>query len=106
MNSARISLLEGYIEEEPENPFNRYALAMEYYDENPPRALALLGELCDSFPSYLPTYFKLAHLLWEEENWEKAEKTFLSGIQLAENLGETKTLAELKSAYQNFIFEK
>lgn len=106
MNPDRIALLKKFMEEEPENPFNSYALAMEYYDTNPVQSLLLLTRLSEQFPSYLPTYFKLAHLQWEEENWEGAESTFTAGITLAEEQKDFKALGELRASYQNFQFEK
>lgn len=105
MNSERINLLEKYIKEEPFNPFNRYALAMEYYEEAPGKALSILRELIVHNQDYLPTYFKLAHLLWEDEIWEEAAKVFQKGIALADKQNDQKALHELKAAYQNFQFD-
>jgi len=106
VNVERIKLLEKYIEEEPSNPFNRYALAMEYYDVDQGKALKLLQELRTAHSEYLPTYFKLANLCWDFEKWNEAESVFESGIKLAEKQGDQKALSELKSAHQNFQFEK
>ncbi len=106
MNSQRIVLLEKYILEEPDNPFNYYALAMEYYEYQPEQATIILAKLAEQHPDYLPTYFKLAHLHWEVEQWEQADIFFQKGIALAEELHDAKALQELKSAYQNFQFEK
>ena len=106
MNPERIALLKQFIQEEPENPFNRYALAMEYYDADPMESLKMLRSLLANNPEYLPTYFKAAHLMWEEELWEEAEETFLKGVRLAEEQGDQKALSELKSAYQNFEIDK
>lgn len=106
MNHERIALLKEYIKEEPENPFNQYALAMEYYELQPLEALEILETLLNTNPEYLPTYYKIAHLYWEMESWEKAEKTFASGIQLAEKKNDEKALGELKASYQNFEIDK
>ena len=105
MNPERIALLEQFIQEEPENPFNTYALAMEYYEGDPNESLKLLRALLKRNPDYLPSYFKAAHLMWEEELWEEANETFERGIQLAENQNNQKAVLELKSAYQNFQFD-
>lgn len=106
MNQERIALLEKYILEEPENPFNQYALAMEYYEEMPGEALKLLLKLSQNYGNYLPTYFKLAHLLWELELWNQAETAFEKGIALAVEQNDNKALSELRSAYQNFSFDR
>ncbi len=106
MNLNRIRLLEKYILEEPDNSFNQYALAMEYYEGDEVKALTLLSELQNQNPTYLPTYFKLAHLLWENEKWEEAEIIFEKGIRLSKEQNDKKAYSELKVAYQNFLFEK
>lgn len=106
MNSDRISLLEQFIKDEPSNPFNKYALAMEYYETQPYDSLSLLDSLLNDHPDYLPSYFKAAHLLWEHEKWEKANEVFRKGIQLAAEQNDQKALSELKSAYQNFQFDQ
>lgn len=102
MNQERIRLLEEYIQAEPTNPFNKYALAMEYYEADSIKSLELLQSILREHPAYLPSYFKAAHLLWEEERWEEADNVFQKGIQLATDEGDEKALKELKSAYQNF----
>ena len=106
MNQERIVLLEKFLKEEPNDPFNSYALAMEYYEEDPDKALQLLEGLRTKHQEYLPTFFKLAHLYWDMEEWGKAEEVFINGIKLAEEQEDNKALSELKSTYQNFLFEK
>lgn len=102
MNASRIELLNKYILEEPNNPFNKYALAMEYYERQPKIALGYLNQLIDQFPEYLPAYFKTAHLLWDYEEWDRAKQVFKKGIELAVGQEDEKALHELKAAYQNF----
>lgn len=106
MNTERVNLLKEFIKKEPEDPFNKYALAMEYYDMEPIESLKILQSLLDNHPDYLPTYFKTAHLLWEEEKWDDADLVFQNGIKLAQKLGDQKALGELKAAYQNFEFDR
>ena len=106
MSEARINLLKQYIEEEPNNPFNQYALAMEYYETAPDESLELLRNLIKNHPEYLPSYFKAAHLMWDAELWEEANITFETGIQIAEKQQDQKALQELKSAHLNFQFDR
>ncbi|MEM0941629.1 MAG: tetratricopeptide repeat protein [Bacteroidota bacterium] len=105
MNSKRIKLLKKFVEEEPKNPFNKYALAMEFYEYDPPKSLDILKTLLKEHPDYLPSYFKTAHLFWEMEDLEKAKDVFVKGLSLAQEQGDQKALSELKSAYQNLLFE-
>lgn len=106
MNSDRIELLKQFIKDEPSNPFNKYALAMEYYHSNPNESLQLLRTLIQDHPDYLPTYFKTAHLLWDEELWGEADKVFQKGIELAIKQKDQKAILELRSAYQNFQIDR
>jgi len=105
MNDARIQMLEKYISEEPNDPFNYYALACEYlgYDES--EALKHLQGVAAKFPDYLPTYYHLAQTLIEFEEEEEALAVFEKGIALAEKQENNKALRELKSAHQNLLFE-
>lgn len=104
-NSERLQLLKAYIEEEPQNPFNRYALALEIKDKEPLEATKLFDFLLLNHPDYLPVYFPSAHFFFELDQIEKAKGIFEAGIRLAENQNAEKTLKELRNAYQNFLFE-
>ena len=99
-------MLEQYVREDPNDPFNHYALAMEYYEEKPDEALSLLQELLSTHPKYLPTYFKAAHLLWDFENWDEADQVFQQGINLAKQQNDEKAEKELNAAYLNFQFDR
>ena len=105
MNIDRIKTLKKFLTEEPGDPFNWYALAMEYYEHDAEKSCELLDTLLEKHPTYLPTYYKAAHLFWYLENIEKAKKVFEDGIHLAKRTGDQKNLSELKSGYQNLIFE-
>jgi len=106
MNADRIKILEKYIVKEPNDPFNLYALAMEYYDEYPMKSQALLDTLLANHSTYLPSYFKAANLYWELDQLVEAKKIFEKGIQLAEKIEDQKALHELKASYQNLLFEE
>jgi tetratricopeptide (TPR) repeat protein len=104
-NDQRIKLLQKFIKEEPGNPFNKYALAMEYYEAEKEKAQAILDSLLEDSPDYLPTYYKAAHLHWTLEELEKAASIFSIGIDLAKKQDDQKALGELNSAYLNLQFE-
>lgn len=105
MNTERIKTLKNFLKEEPNNPFNWYALAMEYYEHDVEKSCDLLESLLEKHPLYLPTYYKAAHLFWDLDDLEKAKKIFEDGIHLAKESDDQKALGELKSSYQNLIFE-
>ena len=105
MNQSRIDLLEKYMKEEPNEPFNYYALANEYLAIDAAKALKFFQQCKEKFPEYLPTYYQLAKLLEEFEREEEALAVYQLGIDLAKIQGEHKTLAELNTAHQNLLFE-
>lgn len=106
MNTDRLGKLLGFYDENPNDPFTIYALALEYMQNQPEKAATFFERLLTEFPEYSATYYHAAHLFWETEDWEKAEAIFLKGIEVCSHLGETKALQELRNAYQNFQFEK
>lgn len=105
MNEARITLLKKYIEEDPNDPFNYYAIATEMVGQMPEKAKEYFALLLGQHPDYLPTYYHAAQLWADEEAYEKAEAIYKKGIALATKQENHKTLRELNTAYQNLLFE-
>jgi Tfp pilus assembly protein PilF len=105
MNKARLDKLLEYYENDPTDPFIIYGLANEYLEDDPQNALLYFEILLHSHKDYLPTYYMLATLYSELSQNENAKLTFEKGIHLAQLQNNYKTLAELKNAYQNFLFE-
>ena len=101
---SRVEQLEAYLTEDPEDPFNHYALALEYLKTDAPRAMEHFEKLLASHPGYLPTYYPFAHLLIELKNPERGEQVFKLGIDKARDAGDAKTLRELQAAYNDWLF--
>ncbi|GAB3921549.1 tetratricopeptide repeat protein [Larkinella terrae] len=102
MNNNRIQLLRQFIEEQPDDPFNVYALAMEYRNEQPAESWKCLKKLLDEHPTYLPTYYQAADLCTELNNRSEAEAIYQRGIELAREQKNEKALLELNRAYRAF----
>ncbi len=105
MNKDRLSLLLQYYKEDPNDPFNIYALANEYKEEKPQKALEYYEILIDKHPEYVATYYHLAQLYLDLEMDEKAKSTFEKGIEVASQKNEQLMLRELKSAYDEFMMD-
>lgn len=101
MNNPRIRILESYLAEDPSDPFNYYALALENIKENPREATRLFDELLVKYPDYLPTYYSAGIFYAESQNNEKAMTILSAGIEIAKRQQATKTLRELQNALQN-----
>ncbi|WPR76959.1 tetratricopeptide repeat protein [Algoriphagus sp. NG3] len=104
-NLDRIHLLRQFTEEEPENPFNWYALAIEYRETDQEEAYTLFAKLLAEYPAYLATYFPAAHHYAEMGEIHAAKEIFENGVALAREQKNMKALQELQNAYQNFLFE-
>src|SRR5467141_4144694 len=96
MNLERLQLLEQYAREDPMDPFPRYALALEWVSTDPKKAGQLFAQLLIDHPHYLPVYYHAARLCLTTGDPTRARLILEKGIQLARDVGNTKTGAELK----------
>ncbi|MCL6258745.1 tetratricopeptide repeat protein [Aquiflexum sp. TKW24L] len=102
---ARIAMLKSFVEQEPENPFNYYALALEHLDFDLNSATDYFKKLLEEYPEYLPTYFHAASFFADQGEVTSSKNIYEKGIQLAEFQKDEKAIKELKNSYQNFLFE-
>ncbi|MGF7216093.1 Tfp pilus assembly protein PilF [Spirosoma lacussanchae] len=102
MNNERIQQLIRFVQEEPGEPFNVYALAMEYMNSQPEQARVYFDQLLSDHPDYLPTYYHVAALYAELDERDKAAELYQKGIRLAEVQNNQKALQELQRARQAF----
>jgi Tfp pilus assembly protein PilF len=105
MNKARLEKLLDYYKNDPSDPFIIYGIANEYLETESKSALHYFELLLTDHQDYLPTYYMAAHLYIDLDQNDNALSTFEKGINLAQLQNDTKALAELKNAYQNFLFE-
>lgn len=83
----------------PEDPFLKFAIAQELTaQQNIEAAEKYYAQLLEKFPDYLPTYYHFAKLKEGKNHFEQATVLYQKGIELAQNQGDSKTLAELKQA--------
>jgi tetratricopeptide (TPR) repeat protein len=101
----RLEILREFVAEEPQDPFNHYALATELLKTDKAESKQIFEYLLENHADYLATYYHLGALYVEIGEQQLAEKTYLSGIELARKIGNEKTLKELKGAYQMFLDE-
>jgi len=92
---SRTEQLKEFIREDPTDPFNHYALAMELARTEPSAALEKFKEVIEHFPTYLPSYYTTARLLSEAGQKDEAATIAAKGIELARQSGDRKALSEL-----------
>lgn len=101
----RLELLINFCEEESTDPFNWYALTLEYQKTSPEKAGEGFDKLIRDFPDYVPTYYHAAQFWAEQEEEEKARTIYEQGIRKAEAAKDFHALRELKGAYQRWVDE-
>lgn len=99
MSNTRLEQLQTFHEEDPEDPFTRFALAQEHLKEgNTERALSFFEELVETDPDYVGTYYHLGKLYERLNRPDEALDTYKTGITVAREQGAQKALSELKDA--------
>lgn len=106
MKNTLLEKLLVFYEEDPGDPFNLYALALEYQKHDAKKAASSFDELLKKFPTYLPTYYHAAQLFSNMDENEKANRTFHKGIELATEQGNVRTQQELVRALRTFEDEQ
>ena len=101
----RLTQLKQFAQDEPEDPFNLYALALEYLKTDNKESARLFETLVGTHPDYLPTYYPYAQLMAERKDLVGAERIYQLGISMARSKNEAKTLGELLAAYNDWKYE-
>jgi tetratricopeptide (TPR) repeat protein len=101
---SRIDILKGFLEENPNDSFSRYALALEYAKlERNDDALREFESVKKNDPDYVATYYQLGQLHQKMGQRHEAEKTFRTGITVAAKAGDEHTRSELEAALESLL---
>jgi lipoprotein NlpI len=103
MNQDRISQLQAFYEDDPEDPFNIYCLATEYKEHDQDKAWSYYSKLLEKHPDYLPTYYHAAELMIDKDEIDIAEKIIDDGIALAIKQNNQLALRELRNLLNNLL---
>jgi len=106
MNTSRLEQLLQFYQEDPNDPFNLYALANEYKSFDLNKALSYFEKLIKSHPDYIATYYHLAQLYLDLGEEDKAKDTYEKGIEKASKSAEHLLLRELRNAYNEFMMDR
>ena len=100
----RIEILKGFLEENPNDSFSRYALALEYVKlGDHDGAVREFETVKKNDPNYVATYFQLGQLYQRIGQSHEAEKTFRTGITVAAKAGDEHTKSELEGALEALL---
>lgn len=97
--AQRISRLEAFLKDMPDDTFTRFALALEYLKAGrPDEAEAIFVDISENKPEYSGVYYHLGKLYEEKGDYEKAFSTYSSGIDVCQQQQELHALQELQQA--------
>lgn len=102
---TRLEQLQQFLKDDPNDPFNLYALALEYLKSDPKEAHRLFDELLAHHDDYLPSYYTAGKFFASDGLIDKATKTFEHGIAKAREQQQMKTIRELQSALNELLFD-
>ncbi len=104
MSKSRLESLKALLEQEPNDSFTRYAIALEYGALNQPAdAIVMLEDLIQRDASYLAAYQQLGHLYAKVGRKEDAKRIYRVGIEIAHNVGEIHTASKLQEALEQLV---
>src|SRR5262249_26557117 len=90
------------LEKQPNDPFPRYGLAMEYKNNGQAEeAHAAFSDLEARHPDYVASYLMHGNLLASMHKLPEARAVYEKGIAAARKKGDMHALGELESALQN-----
>ncbi len=99
---SRIDVIKKIAESQPNDPFPKYGLAMEYKNAgHADEAHQTFSELESRWPEYVAAYLMHGNLLASMHKLADARAVYEKGIVAARNKGDGHSLGELESALQN-----
>ena len=96
---TRLAQLWQFYSEDPKDPFNLYAYALELAKSDKEKAIELLKQLIIETPDYIPTYYQAAILILEMN--QDAQLIIEQGIAEAKAQNNRKAQNELQSLLDN-----
>lgn len=100
----RLQQLKVFLEENPNDPFLKYALATEYLKrELIEDALGYYEDLRSNHPAYVGTYYHLGKLYEALDQRDRAIAVYEEGIAVATQKRDMHARAELQAAYRGAL---
>jgi tetratricopeptide (TPR) repeat protein len=93
---SRMEMLTQFLEENPNDAFARYGLALEYSNQGQIEpALQQFSKLLELHPDYTNGYFMAAQTLAKVQRFDEAKALLQKGIESARSTGNQHALSEM-----------
>lgn len=99
MTNPRLEQLLQYLNEDPNDPFTIYGIALEYSKTDEKKALEYYTKLLNDHASYVATYYHAGKLHEKLGNTQQAEQIYKKGMEISRNSGKMHAFSELQAAY-------
>ncbi|HKD05298.1 MAG TPA: tetratricopeptide repeat protein [Bryobacteraceae bacterium] len=101
MGNPRLDVLRSMVEQQPDNAFSRYGLAMEYLKGGDLEGAAQeFDQLLARNPTYAAAYFHGGQTLEKLGKLDEARAFYRKGIEVTAASGDSHTQSELTAALQ------
>ncbi len=105
MSNARLQKLLQLHENEPQDQFLKYALAMEYLGmEDLAKAEMYFVSVITTDENYVPVYYQLGKIYEKQGLDKQAAASYEKGIAAAQLKNNTKAARELQAALEELLF--
>jgi predicted Zn-dependent protease len=106
-NQTRRQQIEDMLRSEPDDPFLRYALAMEHASAGDhAQAITLLQALIADSPTYIAAYLQCGQLLAREQRVAEAQRVLRTGIVMAQKTGDGHAAGEMEGLLESLATEQ
>ncbi len=100
MSTDRLKKLQQFLAQTPNEPFLKYAIALEYLKlEEDQQALAQFEKITQEHPLYVGTYYHLGKLYEKLQLEEQALPCYKRGMDVARQLEDHHAFSELQGAW-------
>ena len=105
--NPRLAILRSFAEKRPQDPFPRYALAMEFKTAGDASgAWQVFEPLIAEHPDYVASYAPAAEVLLELDRREQARELYGKGIAAASRRGDAHACDHLEAALAQLEIDK
>lgn len=102
MHHIRLQKLLNFLENEPNDPFLKYALATEYLNAKElDKSLDYYEDLLTNHPDYVGTYYHAGRLYEQLDRKAEAIATYKKGMEVSRTAKDMHAFSELQTVYNS-----